>query len=98
MHCVLIKKMFDGTQTEEYLHCTYKKADDRFYDQLFETMPMRIELWKLNRKGERCKMLNVCAAKDNDHEAQMLFEQATWSPKIDLGDGIKFRSGGKVRL
>lgn len=97
MRCVLIKEMPDGTKTEEYLRCTYKKADDRFYDQLFATTPKRIELWKINRKGELCKLLNICVDKDSDPELQQLFEQIPWGPEIDLGNGAKFRSGGKVR-
>lgn len=93
MRYVLIQKMLDGTQTEEYLCCTYQQADNRFYNQLFETMPERIELWRVNRKGERCKLLNVSAEKDYDPEMQRLFEQAIWGPAISLWGGIKFRSG-----
>lgn len=91
----LVSQFDDNTKTENFCG-TYQEADRRFYNQLCEEQPLRVELWKRNRRGERCELLNACGLLGSDPEANDLHQKIDWQPAVAFGNGIKVQSGGTI--
>lgn len=93
MRFSIIMTFQDGVKTEEYFQDTRDNADNRFYNQLCDDKPQQIELWKVNRRGKRCELLNVCAEKDSSPYWQTLFDSTVWESEFMLPNGVKAYHG-----
>lgn len=96
MRFSIIMTFQDGVKTEEYFQDTRDNADNRFYNQLCEDKPQQIELWSVNRKGKRCKMLGIFAEKDSGPEWQALYDSTVWDREFTLPNGVKMYRGHTI--
>lgn len=91
-----IISQFDGSTKTENFCGTCEEADRRFFRQLCEEQPLRIELWKRNRKGELCEMLHSSGLIGSDPEADELYQRMHWQPAVTLNNGVKVQYGGTI--